>query len=354
MHLRHTAGVASSTLAAALSASACTDREPDARSEYVDLYLDPGLEVCGGQLASYDGFIEKLFDVWGGTAVPSDFRVAVHARRRARCDGHSCASPGNTWLFGDPGQYHEIGHVIHYQLDGQSVAALEEGTAEALGSLGGIAWRESQLASVSRDFLYASELSATEYPHAAMFTRFLADRHGAPSFRSFFRRMGELDHPDQHAFDSAFQDIFAESVDAAWAEFVSGPRCAYDYWFCSDPIPLALPGEFEGIDCSDERTLGFDATSTDLGPALYQPTAVLGFSNDRDRRIRIELSHAFVYFGRCGDCEAQAASPATLLESNEENPDYSQQVLSMAAGEYFLIVRQIPGGTTRVTVAPAE
>lgn len=341
-------------LSAVAWGAGCADREPDARSEYVDLYLDPGIDACGGQLASYDAFIEKVFDAWNHSAVPDDFRARVHARRRPRCDGHSCATDGNTWLFGDLGQYHEMAHVIHFALDGHSVTSLQEGMAEALGPLGGLAYRQSELASLAPDFVYKPEIDATEYGYAAAFTRFLVDHYGVDSYRDYFRRMGKVHSPDSGDFDREFENSFSEPLDDAWAEFISGPRCAFDYWYCPGGTPLTLPGSYEGIDCADPETIGFDASRLHLTPDTYSPTVVLRFLNDTDRPIRVGLENAFVYFGRCGDCAAQAAVPATLLRSNEDVEGISEQILSMSAGDYFFIVRRLGEGTTRVTLAPYE
>jgi hypothetical protein len=252
-------------------------------------------------------------------------------------------------LYGDLGQYHELTHVVHFALDGESVPALKEGMAESLGPLAGIAASQSGLASLERDFLYKPSIDAAEYAQAALFTRYLVDRYGVSRFRNYFRTMGADDAPLASDFDVAFEASFGEPLDAAWPEYKSAARCAYDFWFCSGTDSVGLPYEFNGIDCANSSTLGFDASSIHWEENPYSPTAIVRFKNDADRNVRIGLEYGFVYLSRCGSCEEQANVPAHLL-SSDDSSDNSEEVLLMPAGDYAFILRAVAGGETRLTL----
>src|SRR5262245_39741670 len=137
------------TLGIALGAVACGRApEPDERSEYLDLYLDDGIEVCRGQLDAYDNFIERIFDFWTGDD-PGEFHGTVYVLTEAppECgENLGCTVNDTAWLSRGLGEYHELAHLMHLAVDGGSSAVLQEGTAEALGPLYAHSYSTDELA----------------------------------------------------------------------------------------------------------------------------------------------------------------------------------------------------------------
>ena len=330
--------------------AACEDslRIPDAQSSYVDLYLDEGISVCDGQLTAYDRFFENAFRLWTDSSPPADFRASVHALLEPPCSTHSCAQDDNAYLAGDLGQYHELAHVMHLFLDGRSTESLEEGTATALGPLAHVAFRADGLAQVDRGFLFAPNLTATEYGYAGAFTRFLVERHGVSTYRDFFVSLDQAS--DDAAFRTEFERVFSEGLPDAWASFSSGPGCTYDYWFCDGAAEVELPFEQQGLDCSSDAVLGFEASaSAGVGSEGFRRFRVLRFENPVTRVLTFEMQSARLYVGRCGDCDAQM--PGLNLSSVDEPgvPPTSVDV-ELEPGPYSVIVRSKPEGDAWVSI----
>ena len=341
----------------AFMAGACMLHEPtpDDESEFVDLYLEDGIEICGGQLDAYDRFVERIYEFYTG-AGPGDFRVAVHAAADPDCDeGRSCALNGTVWLRQDFAQYHEITHIMQGQVDGGSIPSLKEGTAESLGPMAPISYGVDWLADVEPDFLFASTGADVDYPRAAAFTRFVIDRWGIDSYRTFFRAMGELDTADEDDYRREFEAVFGQPLDDAWPVFLSEPRCAYDFPFCEQRNPIELPFELNGVDCSEAETLGYDATALDLpsNQVPYLPATILHLDNAAPRTVTLELEYVTIYLGGCGDCASQ--EPALLLGSSD-NPDFPpiRFDLDLQAGTTVFFVRSQAGGTSRVSISAAD
>lgn len=193
---------------------ACSERQPDATSEFVDLYLHPGIEVCGGQLASYDRFIDQMFARWTGSEAPADFHCAVSAQVDGHCGDLSCASQAmnHAWLQSDFGQYHEVGHLVHFWLDGRSILALNEGVAQSVGT-NGLSERAAAFAKSTPDFLWQPKIDGTDYSLAGEFVRYLIDHHGIDPFRGFFRAMIHAPHTEA-SLRTEFKNAFGlELVD---------------------------------------------------------------------------------------------------------------------------------------------
>lgn len=330
-------------------------RPPDEESDFVDLYLEDGIEICGGQLDAYDRFLERIFEFYAGDD-PGDIRIPMHVLEDPGCPGgQSCAEGGVVWLSQNFAQYHELVHVMQGSVDGESIPSLEEGTAEGLGPLIPIAYEAEYLADLDPDFLFASQAGDVDYPHAGAFTRFLIDRQGIDVFRQFFRSMGKIDEFDELKYRSEFDAAFGEDLDDAWTIFRSEPRCSYDFWYCDQRTLIELPFELNGIDCDAPEVIGYDGSALDLPPTKvpYMPTKIVHLDNDQPRTITVELEYASIYLGGCGDCSQQ--QPALILSSSD-NPDFPpiQVDLAMQMGTAAFVVRARPGGTTRVSIVDAD
>lgn len=163
---------------------------PDEQSEYVDLYLDDGIEVCAGQLAAYDRYVEQVFERWAGEEPPPDFRMRLNALADAEdvleiCGSTSagCAGHGEAWVSSGSNwyPYHELTHLIIDQLDGRSAPALEEGIADGFSSPTG----GHVPFGANMDFLFATSADDFVYSTASLFFRFVSERHGMPAFREY-------------------------------------------------------------------------------------------------------------------------------------------------------------------------
>lgn len=332
---------------------ACSERQPDATSEFVDLYLHPGIEVCGGQLASYDRFIDQMFGRWTGSGAPADFRCAVSAQVDGHCGDLSCASlkMNHAWLQSDFGQYHELGHLVNYWLDGHSILSLSEGAAQSVGT-NGLSSRASRLADSTPGFLWQPKIDAVDYSLAGEFVRYLIDHHGIDAFRGFYRAMVHAPD-DEVSLRTEFEHAFDLGLDQDWADFIANDQCTYQDWFCDADDAyerVTLPYERRGIDCSDDRVLGFDATAIDPRDDRFERNIVLQFTLDEPARVTIALEHAMGYFSRCGSCEEQVTAPYPLLTSEDDLSAPFPIPMDLVAGDYALIVRTRPGGVPSVSI----
>jgi hypothetical protein len=311
------------------------------------MYLDDGIVACGGQMEAYDQFLERAFKLWTGDLPPDDFRVSVHVVTEPACGVHSCANETDAYLARDLGQYHELAHLMHSFLDGASAESLEEGTATALGPLAPIAFTPDMLAGLDRGFLFAPELTATEYGYTGAFTRFLIERHGVDAYRELFRSLSQGSSEEEYL--SAYQRAFSEDLDLAWADFGTGSRCTYDLWFCDQATEARLPFEQTWTGCGTHDTLGFDASDAGAADEEFRSVRIVQIVLDEPRTVMIEMEFARVYLGRCGDCTEQI--PGILLASVDD-PDFppSRVDVPLEPGTYSLIIRSQPGGPPRVGV----
>jgi hypothetical protein len=321
----------------ALSLEACSQDElqppPDAQSAYVDIYLDDGIAVCGGQLDAYDRFIEDAFAVWTGEGVPSDFRAAIHTRRTSVCShGGSCARrDGTVELHGQLAQYHELSHLVHNAVGGWSAFVLNEGVAESLGPL--LPYVVNG-AAVSRDRLFEfRDHSSAYHLQAAAFVRFLLERHGGDNFRGYFQALAGPEHPTPLRFHEEFEAAFGESLDSAWPDFTSASWCAYESWYCGGGVPIDLPFSLNELDCNSSETLGFSAPDLEYDLHRgYRPFQILHLDNPTPRRIVVEGDVHFS-FVRCGVCSLDDPPNGGRLEG-------SSAVIAVEEGTYAFIVQQ--------------
>ena len=218
----------------ACAAVACGGPDaPDAQRRFVDLYLDDGIEVCGGQLASYDRFIERAFALLGEDPEGFPVRLEVKTAVSESCHPYdACATPGVARVAAQVAAYHEIAHTIDFATDGFSAPPLQEGFASALGSTP-FAVSPGGLRNLQQPAdLFPEQLDAYDYTPLAVFTRFVIERYGIAAFREYKRAIGRITDPHYDDFASEFKAAFSESIDEAWPDFMSAPLCAYQFSYC--------------------------------------------------------------------------------------------------------------------------
>lgn len=347
-------------LAASCSEDA-VEPQPDGRGEYVELYLDDGLEACEGTLAAYDRFLDRAFTSWTGEPPPEGFVVPVHVLHESACShGFSCASRGGAWLTSQLGEMHELAHVMHQATDGRSAVWLSEGVATAFGDFP----HAGTLASdVKPDSVFVDSAQDLDYGQAGVFTSFLMDRHGVAAFREYFRAVGAIDDPLPADFEREFAIAFGEALDVAWPVFLSQPRCTFDLKLCdgmSTPIDIPFEIDEDDISCDDPHVMGF----ADSNPVRneyydYSPYRIVTFELYEERDIVMEASNAYWVLTSCGDCTARSArympgdrlpmQGATWSEHPELRfpPNESVDPPRFAPGRYALLVRPIQDGGFR-------
>lgn len=131
-------------MAAALAAiTGCTDDSAVVvfSGEYIEVEVDRRLEICAGQLAEYDRFLEasaRILDepIPGGATPTLHVLVDQSAPDAAipREGRTGVARESHAWAYQQRPLLHELTHAFSWTLRGPTVPALEEGIAEALGN----------------------------------------------------------------------------------------------------------------------------------------------------------------------------------------------------------------------------
>ncbi|MFO0631976.1 MAG: hypothetical protein U0168_03910 [Nannocystaceae bacterium] len=315
----------------------------------MDVYLDEGIRMCRGQLDAYDTFVRNAFAPYAMTA-PGGSRFAVHVLAEQDCSASlNCANSSGARITTDLGQYHELMHGIQWTVDGRSIASLEEGTAEAFGPFAPTALSADALADTDREEVIANDARNLDYSAAAVFARFLIDRHGLSSFRSFYRSARQSDSTENYA--QVFAESFDETLDASWSVFVSSSRCAFDLWYCQLGDMVQLPLEVSGMDCEDTSTFGFDAGMLERETEPLRRVHTFSVDSGDGQMVTIGLQNVDIYLGSCGSCEY--FPEGALLSSGKANgqPPLSVDV-TLPPGITAFVVRARPGGDPYVHIAP--
>lgn len=329
--------------ASIVSLATCQARsvDPDAQSAYVDLYLEDDIEICAGQLAQYDRFIEQAFALWAGES-PADFRVAVHVRNRPCSDAaFSCAKPGKVWLGYHAGQYHELAHAITFATDGSSVALLGEGAAEALGPTWPDIDEPPGLTNVSMEEVFSAAPDGLEYSIGSKLTRFLLEQYGSESTRSYYRAMDAYDMPTMSEFSTEFESTFDDPLADAWLDFSSERRCPYDLSYCDDTAPaITLPYDAPNFSCDDSEVQSFEVT--DSPPEIrFAPVRIIRIDNAEPLSVVVTYGGVSVHTGRCGDCSEQGESEFRINDGSVT----AEWPMELAVGQNVFIVQSLIGQT---------
>jgi hypothetical protein len=296
--------------AAAAALTGCADARapPDERSEYVDLYVDDGIRVCGGTLDSYDRFIERAFETWAERE-PGEFRVRVIVDPDVCGETlGGCTVPGTSRVKIADSQYHELTHAVVLDIDGSSVKQLGEAVATSFGwAVPGVI-RPDVLQGVELgEFVSETERTALLYGVGGPYMRFLLDTYGTQDVRAYYRRMHEVavDHtPSFDDFAKEFEPIFDQSLEDAWSTFVAAPRCDHGLWYCDTLEPVSLPFAVDQIDCDDKGSLGFSDDPL-LPGGHYRAERLVQLAEQEAVDVIVRYANVSVRVLWCGECAEQ-------------------------------------------------
>lgn len=205
-------------LAIALGLACAPEFEPEIgafveRGEHVEVWASEGLEVCGGNVAHMDRFVERFREVVG----PRPEAEALHRyyvldaddwEDFGWCDDLAgCTVERRTIYARRLPSRHEL---VHAEIAAGGHSLLEEGIAEVFGDGPPDAWP------FGHDLADALELGDERLPfdgyeRAAHFSRFLIDRHGIDGFLRLrdATRNGDGREALEHAFETTFGRPFA-------------------------------------------------------------------------------------------------------------------------------------------------
>jgi hypothetical protein len=342
-----------------IAAAGCGDPrdEPDVQSRYLDLFLGEDIEVCGGHLEAQDRFVESAYVLWTGSDPPDDFHRDVHVDDQTPCSNKStnrdgsCVVNGITaWLSTQVGEYHEVAHLITIAEDGRTAPSLLEGAAEALGPTLPIRTDVSQEHPAS---LAGERPEDIEYVYAAVWTRFLIDRHGAPAFRAFYRAMAPPDARAFEDFERAFVDIFAEPLDAAWTEFVQEPRCGFNLPYCDVVEATQLPLTAGPFQCDEPDVLGYQGPDEPDLIHGFTPYRILQLHLDEPERVAFAGDFLEFDFAYCGPC-SRYSSALRFSRDRAMLPQEGPAEFDLPAGDFAILLRPAGDGPLRLEIRAAS
>lgn len=243
--------------------------EPDLRSTYLDVFLDPDTRLCAPTLARLDAEVERLAAALGVAADP-ETRIVLYygdVSVKERCDidldvgefmWGGCADEDGLWIAAQPGaESHEIVHALRLHAGLAGPRYWEEGLATRYGT-----WRPYLELRVwaSGDLQPSQSLRSSEKPdqaaymEAAHFIAFLEQAYGAEAVRALSRSLGEGEEPDV-----AFEQVLGDALDVVEERWLTeadpmyelGPLCEAELAVGAEPV--VVRGE---IGCDVEDGLG--------------------------------------------------------------------------------------------------
>lgn len=338
---------------AALFALACAcASDPDVASEHVDLFLDGEIEVCGGELARADAFIEHVAELWTGMPA-NDLRLELHAVSDAR--EHGCGEKAVGCRNGSSLRFdHQIVQdslavqAIVAHLDGRSARFFESGLPIALAPYNAFGYAKSQVADFDPTLLSNAMPDVYDEGKQGIIAAWLLERYGGPAVRSYFHALAPSDHRDHTNFVDEFTNSFDEPFESGWADLATSSRCASRSRFCEFGTTIELPFELTDFDCSDADTIGYSAPSLEADKDRpYRPQQIFLLDNDATRSLVVDVTAGSVYVVACDACPAELWLASA---SDEFLPSESQ--LDVPPGKYAFIV-SADGDEAALTIAEA-
>lgn len=318
---------------------------PDEQSEYADLYLPDDLRACGGQMASYDRFIEWSYGIWA-EAPPGSFRVNIHVGGD-KCSGNAigCAGGDDVYLEEDPQiQYHEISHAVLIANDGVSARVINEGTVSALGNqFPGIHTPMELEGHAPEEVFSSSPNFFDEYLVGGAFFRFAIEDLGSENVRDFYRALPADIEGGNTAFEDyrrEFDRVFGQTLDETWTTFVSEQRCRYDFWYCdaAQTERIVLPFALDHIDCDAPTSLYFEHDPPESGvKTVYSARSLVRFEDVGSVKVAATAVNVQVMIFWCGDCSQQRAT----LDWLADTPTPWEHEFDLEEGVKVLAVRAV-------------
>jgi len=262
-------------------------------------------EVCSGSNPYQDRYVEILahrLDI--EIDEPLRFAYIETAELQDYCfqdDIRGCYYDGNAYST-TPVQTHELAHAVADRAGWMGPRAFSEGFAEAFGGDFDAGTQRLPIREVVEHF----EVSPDHYYTAALFVRFLIERHGVQLLGDFMR--GTERDDELVSISEDFEAVFSEPLESAFADFDGYPACSA--WANHDAIvECSLPDlVWDGdvlkanvpLDCSLETVVGPFVP----GPRMWD-TRAFSVSEDGDYIATVTTtgtSDAGVRITRCGTC----------------------------------------------------
>jgi hypothetical protein len=230
--------------------------DPDVRSTYLDIFLEPSDRVCPPTVERLDAEVERLAEALGVVADPEE-RIVLHYGDQAvkeRCDVElevgeflmgGCTRDDGLWIAAQPGvESHELVHNLRVRDGFYGPPYWEEGLATYLGTLRPYGpyrvWASGDLRP-SQSLYSPEDPDQAGYTESAHFIAFLDRAYGSDRLRDLSRSLGEGLDPGE-----AFAQILGaslESVEERWKTeadpmYELGPLCEADVVVGADPVVL--------------------------------------------------------------------------------------------------------------------
>lgn len=253
--------------------------DPDLRTTYLDVYLDPGARMCPPTRDRLDAEVVRLAAAMGLEEYPEHRAIFFYGDGSVQELCHIDAEAGEFWGGGctdDDGHWiaaqhlaesHELVHWLRTNAGSRGPAYWEEGLATYLGT-----WRpySELLVWASGDLEPSRSLYSSEYPdqagytEAAHFIAFIERAYGAERLRSLSRSLGEGTDPAaafQAELGASLGDVEARWLTEADVVYELGPLCDEQITVGAEPVVIRgeigcdVPGVLGGV-YPDDRLQG--------------------------------------------------------------------------------------------------
>lgn len=245
--------------------------EPDLRSKYLDVHLDPGARMCTGTRERLDAEVVRLATALGLETDAEERIVLLYGDHfvQSRCDidaavgdffGGGCTDGEGEWIAAQRlAESHELVHWLRTHAGLRGPSYWEEGLATYFGT-----WRPyaELLVWASGDLEPSRSLYSSEYPdqagytEAAHFIAFIDRTYGTERLRSLSRALGEAEDPAaafQEALGASLEDVEVRWLNEADEMYELGPLCDERVVVGSDPVVIRgeigcdVPGVLGGV-----------------------------------------------------------------------------------------------------------
>lgn len=338
------------------------------RSQYIELWASPGMEVCGGNLAHMDRFIDGFRTLVGPREEAEDFHRFYLLDQedwdsKGTCEhlpseAGGCTVAQRTIYSRVVPTVHEL---VHAEITSGGHTFLEEGIAQVFSETSPNLFATGFDIEEGLD-IGGGGLPFEGYERAAHFTRFLIERHGIDGLLALKDETSFGD--DSAGIDGALKVSLDSSLDAELAAYEDYPELCFSAGYHTPLVECDLPPtswvepmlfqDSVDLQCTSERVLG------PVNRRLYAFSA-MEIETLGNYRIEVESPgtvDATVWIVKCGsecahlpreDREYPFEPAAIAIEASAEQPQ--EQLLY--PGKYrirFLRPVDAPGTVTvRVT-----
>lgn len=288
---------------------------PTWSGEIVAIYGDDAVgRLCVGSLPHLDRYVERIFEALEDSRPAESLQIQIQVDEETPClpGSDACYDPEDKRIYMYPFEHyadafapslrHEITHAVVHHIWGRGIPFFDEGLAEAFSRSDEPSGASGPLVPVG-DLLDAKALEL-DYHAAARFTRFLIDTYGAPRFKRLYQ---EAQERSQEAIRAKVLEVYGRTFEALEAEFLSGPRCLYQFDTCDPEAAMIVFDAWSTslvLSCEDPSFIGFVGTMPE--GSAYPMTTSLTLAVQSPGRY-ILSSDTWLSFVRCGTCAEQSA-----------------------------------------------